>query len=67
MGFIVPSPPRGDNVLVYMEVDIAGIGAAIWRVCGTSAKADKMWNKDHFLGCFPALKKIVGSAWFVFY
>lgn len=51
-----------------MEVNVAGFGTAVWRVCGNSAKEEKMWNKDPFLEWFSALEKmIVGSAWFVFY
>lgn len=46
-----------------MEVDVVTIGTLIWRVCGSSAKEEKMWNKNPFLGCFSALeKKIIGSA-----
>lgn len=29
VGFIVPSPPRGDKMLVYMEVDVAAVGTAV--------------------------------------
>lgn len=29
VGFIVPSPPRGDKVLAYVEVDVEAIGTAI--------------------------------------
>lgn len=66
VGFI-GSTPKGGEVLVCREVDVGALATAIWRVCGSSAKAEWMWSKDPLLGYFSALEKISGHAWFVFY